>query len=432
MGSPWYTYSYVPQPPLSPGLAAYPTTGIPGSTFNLIPTYTLCDGSYVCGMESNSSQSKNGGVCQTFLWDDGGGDLSVKVRVAFDPPESNGAYVRLGVAPGQTTNRSLVSQWTQCSTSFGWTTLTLSVSGTPNTHTIFVESYQPGGTGSAMSTLWDDVRWVPYLTFQVNPAVAGADPAHPDTTARITWTTNLASTSRVDYQSGTGDWQEVTDAALVTSHSVLITNLQPAATCVFRATSTAPGCRDVVSQPDSTFQTPIQISEIASSGGDPDVTVTWTTDVASTSWVDYGLDTGYGQTAGSGSLVTSHSVNLTGLADGKTYHYRVRSGGGAYTTISSTDKTFKTMAAPQSALTNASFERLTGGVSDLYPWTNYIYATGNSPINGIIGPYPSGGPDFWTIGESPSVSACKHTTVHISWGPAPNIPTTTAESISGY
>ena len=397
LGSPWYAYQYVPAPPLSSGLAAYPTTGTPGGTFNLIPPYTLCDGSYVCGMESNSSQSKNGGVCQTFLWDDGAGDLSVKVRVAFDLPSSNGAYVRLGVAPGQTTDRSLVSQWTQCSNSSDWTTLTLSVSGTPNTHTVFIEAYQPGGTGSAMSTLWDDVRWVPYLTFQVDPVVAGSDPAHPDTTARITWTTNLASTSQVDYQSGTGSWQVVTDPTLVTSHSVLITNLQPGSTCVFRATSTAPGCREVVSQ-DYTFQTPIQISNIASSGGDPDVTVTWTTDVASTSWVDYGLDTGYGQTAGSDSLVTNHSVALTGLVDGKTYHYRVRSGGGAYTTISSTDKTFKTMAAPQPALTNPSFERLEGGVPDLYPWTKYPNAQNNY---GVIGPYPSGGPDFWTIEEFP-------------------------------
>ena len=54
------------------------------------------------------------------------------------------------------------------------------------------------------------------------------------------------------------------------------------------------------------------------------------TDVPSTSWVDYGFDTAYGQTSGNDSLVTNHTVTLTGLADGKTYHYSVRSGGGNY------------------------------------------------------------------------------------------------------
>ena len=49
--------------------------------------------------------------------------------------------------------------------------------------------------------------------------------------------------------------------------------------------------------------------------------------MASTSWVDYGFDTAYGQTSGNYSLVTDHSVTLTGLADGKTYHYSVRERG---------------------------------------------------------------------------------------------------------
>lgn len=58
-------------------------------------------------------------------------------------------------------------------------------------------------------------------------------------------------------------------------------------------------------------------------------TVVWRTDVAMDSWVDYGLSTNYGLTAGSSNLVVQHEVTLTGLEPGQTYFYRLRSGGGS-------------------------------------------------------------------------------------------------------
>ncbi len=52
--------------------------------------------------------------------------------------------------------------------------------------------------------------------------------------------------------------------------------------------------------------------------------IKWTTDEAATSQVEYGLTGDYGQeTEENTSLVTSHSVELTGLEAGKTYSYRV-------------------------------------------------------------------------------------------------------------
>jgi hypothetical protein len=69
-------------------------------------------------------------------------------------------------------------------------------------------------------------------------------------------------------------------------------------------------------------------------------TVTWTTDLVSTSAVAYGLNTTYGSSA-TGASGTSHSVTLGGLASGSTYHFQVSStttGG----TTSSSDATFTT------------------------------------------------------------------------------------------
>ena len=71
--------------------------------------------------------------------------------------------------------------------------------------------------------------------------------------------------------------------------------------------------------------------------------ITWTTDKASDSQVEYGLTTGYGLvTPLNTSLVTSHSQPLSGLAPNTRYHYRVKSRDAAGNLAVSRDFTFKT------------------------------------------------------------------------------------------
>jgi hypothetical protein len=78
-------------------------------------------------------------------------------------------------------------------------------------------------------------------------------------------------------------------------------------------------------------------SSSATSGG---ATITWTTDVASTSSVSYGTSaTSLTGSASSATLVTAHSVPLSGLQSGTTYYYRVSSsvpGGGSTTSPATT------------------------------------------------------------------------------------------------
>ena len=72
-------------------------------------------------------------------------------------------------------------------------------------------------------------------------------------------------------------------------------------------------------------------------------TVTWTTNEAATSQVDYGLTTSYGQTTPlDATLLTSHSVALSGLSAGTFYHARVRSKDAAGNEQLSADATFTT------------------------------------------------------------------------------------------
>jgi hypothetical protein len=77
----------------------------------------------------------------------------------------------------------------------------------------------------------------------------------------------------------------------------------------------------------NTDVTPPQITGVTvSSLGATSATITWTTDELADSQVEYGPTSNYGaSTTLDPTLVTVHSVTLTGLAGGVTYHYRVKS-----------------------------------------------------------------------------------------------------------
>ena len=72
------------------------------------------------------------------------------------------------------------------------------------------------------------------------------------------------------------------------------------------------------------------------------VSIAWTTDEAATSTVEWGLDTGYGNTTQDAARVTGHVVNITGLTAQTTYHFRVRSTDAAGNESVSGDNIFTT------------------------------------------------------------------------------------------
>ena len=101
--------------------------------------------------------------------------------------------------------------------------------------------------------------------------------------------------------------------------------------------------------------TPPVISGVASSSVTASgATITWTTDEASDSQVEYGTSTAYGSsTALVPSLVTSHSQALSGLAAGTLYHVRVKSKDASGNLATSADFTFTTAAAGGGTLTGS-------------------------------------------------------------------------------
>jgi len=97
-------------------------------------------------------------------------------------------------------------------------------------------------------------------------------------------------------------------------------------------------------------------------------TITWTTNEAGDSQVEYGPTTAYGSsTARNTSLVTSHSQTLSGLAPSTLYHYRVKSRDAAGNLAVSPDSTFRTLDPPR------SHKQKKNWVDGLLDWFKHLF-----------------------------------------------------------
>ncbi len=87
---------------------------------------------------------------------------------------------------------------------------------------------------------------------------------------------------------------------------------------------------------------PPQISGVNVVAERSTATITWTTDEPATSVVDYGLNASYTDSVWDLSLVSAHSLVLTGLAPETVYHFQVVSEDATGNVSTSTDATFET------------------------------------------------------------------------------------------
>lgn len=114
------------------------------------------------------------------------------------------------------------------------------------------------------------------------------------------------------------------------------------------------------------------LSSVTASTTSSGATITWTSNEASSSKVDYGLTSSYGSStteADTSTRVTSHSVSLSGLVGCTTYHYRVRSKDNVLNERIGSDNTFTTSgctgSASVSSQTSSSITTSTGGSLNL-------------------------------------------------------------------
>ncbi len=164
----------------------------------------------------------------------------------------------------------------------------------------------------------------------------------------VTWTTDEASSTEIEYGTTDSYGDSSVDGTLTTNHSVTITGLSEATLYHYRVTSTdeagnaSTSLDDDVTTLDVTAPTISSVSSGSLTG--TGATITWTTDEASDSQVQYGTTTSYGaSTTLDATMLTSHSVDLTGLLENRTYHYRVKSRDAAGNLRTGSDNTFITL-----------------------------------------------------------------------------------------
>jgi len=182
-------------------------------------------------------------------------------------------------------------------------------------------------------------------------AVSTSSLTHSSVT--VNWTTNEASDTQVEYGTTTSYGSSSTlNPSMVTGHSVSLSSLTSNTTYNYRVRS-RDAAGNLALSANFTFRTntapdttPPAISGVsASSVTSSGATVNWTTNEASDTQVEYGTTTSYGSSSPlNTSLVTTHSMALSGLAASTTYNYRVKSRDAAGNLATSANFTFTTAA----------------------------------------------------------------------------------------
>jgi Galactose oxidase, central domain len=250
-----------------------------------------------------------------------------------------------------------------------------------------------GGLRQVYVKQWNGAGWVqlagtggaPDTTAPTSPSGLSATAVSP-TQVDLAWSPSTDSVGVVGYgiyrngsQIGSAtesfSYQDAT-AIANTSYSYTVTAYDAAGNV------SAPSSSANVTTPpvaNSPVISAISASSITSSGA----AITWTTDQPSDSQVNYGATASYGSTSALNStLVTAHSVNLTGLAASTTYHYQVLSRDAQGLLASSGDLAFTTAAA---AAGPPPVLQILGATSEVSGVTNGSVVTPATPPSGFTG-----------------------------------------------
>ena len=215
-------------------------------------------------------------------------------------------------------------------------TITNLSSGT--TYAYQVGSTDPSGNGESVS----DVNYASTLNQEdLTPPVLTSGPQvinRTDTRLTLSWTTDEPSDTYVAYKASgsAGDSLIMSVPDLVTNHTVTLTNLTAATQYSISVRSS-----DLLG--NTSQEATISGTTLAEADTDPpaitdgpdvrvDATrawISWTTDEASDSYIEYGLSTSYGNVVSDPDLTLDHELVLANLTAGTLYNYRVVSVDGA-------------------------------------------------------------------------------------------------------
>jgi len=149
-----------------------------------------------------------------------------------------------------------------------------------------------------------------------------------DTTATITWTTDLEGNSTVNYGNTTEMLLSTSDSNFLSNHTMTLTELEPATLYYYQVSSTDSNGDTATSNMGNFTTDPyfptisgINVGNIT----DTSAIITWTTDRLADSTINYGNTSLLGLTAYDSNFLFDHSVTLTGLSPATFYYFDVGS-----------------------------------------------------------------------------------------------------------
>ncbi len=173
----------------------------------------------------------------------------------------------------------------------------------------------------------------------------------------VSWETNEKSDSLVQYGITKGTYENAGADYLVnsdvynyvTNHEVIINNLTPGTRYYFVIISTdSSGNKSKSSEQTFTTSSVSSLRSIkVSSTKLGEAIVTWETQAKTTSRVEYGTTTAYGETKESSTYTQNHEITLSGLKQNTEYHLRVSGKDDQNNLYSSGDYTFTPKSPPQ-------------------------------------------------------------------------------------
>jgi len=308
-----------------------------------------------------------------------------KLALTWEEPSSVGA----GVATYQIHRSIDDTSYTQRSTTSGNSFVDTGL--TQQTYYYKVRACDSANNCGAFS---DAVSMYPDGKY-TTPAPLVAEPEVSSITTRkatVTWTTSRTADSKVAYGTGSGDYfdEEVGNSDQVTSHTLTLNNLSPGGTYYFTAKWTDEdgnlGSSDEYSFTTDPAPSAKEVSAV--SIGLDTVNIQFTSKDANKAKVYYGTTTEFGAYAemGVGVAESTYTVQLTGLADGTKYYYKVSLFDIEENEYEGDTYSFETLPRPKIELVKLQQVKGTASGTILVTWVS------NTPVSSIVTYYPSANP----------------------------------------
>jgi hypothetical protein len=284
-----------------------------------------------------------------------------------------------------------------------WTTIT-TTAGTAYVDTVgdSKQYYWRVGTSDTSSdsiaspSYTNAVTLIPKGSF-TDPAELTSGPTANDITtrkAKISWTTNRDSDSKVAYGTKSGEYGKVEaySSQHVTNHELELTNLAPGTTYYYKARWTDEDGNTGESEEKSFSTAPAptvvnpQVKQIGLSTAILEYTVTGASSVK----IYYGRTTDFGaiKEVSTATSESTYITELSDLLDGQLYYYKINTLDSEGFEYEGQSLTFETLPRPR--ISNVTLQEV-GGTSQttiLVSWTT------NTPMSAIVSYYPTGQPSL--------------------------------------